>query len=163
MKRLICIFLSFALLLVFSGCTNESQKIIKPVNFYYRTTPVTYGADASVITAEVREAYGNSSNYQYLIEQYLNGPKTYDCISPFPAGITLEEFSLSGNRVQILLSPHMAVLSGSELMVACACLAKTVIEMTGVDTVQISAENSLLNNEEVITLNTDSFAYWDMG
>ncbi len=163
MKRLICIFLSLAILFIFCSCKSEETDIAEPINFYYRTVPVTYGADACIITAEVRDATGYSRDYVSLIEQYLNGPKKYTSISPFPAGTTLEEFSLNVNNAQILLSPHMAILSGSELMVACACLSKTVIELTGVTTVQISSENSLLNNQETITVTADSFAYLDMG
>ena len=162
MKKIICIFFSLSLLLIFCSCKKREQDIIKPVNFYYRTIPVSYGTDACIIKAEVRESMGYSNDYAYLIEQYLNGPKQYSVISPFPAGTTLEEFSLSGSKAQILLSPHMSVLSGSELMVACACLSKTVIELTGVNAVQISSENGLLNNQESITVTSDSFAYWDI-
>lgn len=162
MKKLICIFLSLSLLLIFCSCKRQEQNIIKPVNFYYRTVPVAYGTGASIIKAEVREFTGYSNDYAYLIEQYLNGPRQYSIISPFPAGTTLEEFSLSGSKAQILLSPHMSVLSGSELMVACACLSKTVIELTGINAVQISIENGLINNQKSITVTADSFAYWDI-
>jgi hypothetical protein len=163
MKRLTCIILALAILLVLCACNNKQNTASDPVNFYYRTTSVIYGSDSSIITAEIRDAQGYSNDYTYLIEQYLNGPKTYDCISPFPAGTTMEEFSISGNKAQILLSPHLLVLSSSELMVACACLTKTIIGLTGVDIVQISAENGKLNNQEFITLTSDSFAYLDMG
>jgi germination protein M len=160
MKKAICMFLSFVLIFVLCGCNNHDN-IAFPVKFYYRTVPVSYGTNASIITAEVRDASEFRGNYTELIELYLNGPKQYSCISPFPAGTTLEEISLSGNKMQILLSPHMAVLSGSELMVACACLSRTIIELTGVSTVQISSENSLLNNQEFITVTSNSFAYLD--
>lgn len=163
MRKIICILLCIASLFVFCSCDDRDNEILEPVNFYYRTEPVEYGAEASIITAEVRDAAEFSGNYARLIAQYLNGPRTYDCISPFPAATALVEFTLSGNKAYILLSPHMSVLSGSELMVACACLSKTVIELTGVEIVQISAEGNLLNNQEYLTFNANSFSFYDVG
>lgn len=163
MKRLVIFLLITASLLCLCSCGSKTVEVIEPVNFYYRTVPTEYGADASIIAAEVREAHGYTNNYRYLIEQYLNGPKTYDCISPFPAGTTMEEFSMSGSKAQIMLSTHMSLLSGSELMLACACLTRTVCELTGVKAVQISSEGGMLNNEASITLTTDSFTYFDFG
>lgn len=161
MKR--AVYISLVLLLIFTlcSCTSQSKSVQAPVAFYYRSTDVEYGAQSGVITYEIREVKGHTEDYQYIINQYLNGPKSSGCISPFPAGTTLEAFSLHNNKVDIMLSPHLAILTGSDLMVACACLTKTVLELTGVNSVQISSENGLLNNEESITLTADSFAYWD--
>lgn len=163
MKKIICLLLALVAVFTLFGCKNKTSEIKQPVKYYYRTVPTQYGSDASIITAEVRESFGYTNDYQYLIGQYLNGPKTYDCISPFPAGTTTEEFTMSGNKVEIMLSTHMSILSGSELMLACACLTKTVCEMTGVTTVQISSDGGMLNNEESITLTADSFTYLDLG
>lgn len=163
MKRSLCLFLTIVCIICLWGCKDEKAEIKQPVNYYYRTVPTQYGSDATIITCEVREAYGYGNDYRLLIEQYLNGPKTYDCISPFPAGTTLEEFSLSSNKAEIMLSTHMSILSGSELMLACACLTRTVCEMTGVGAVEISSDGGMLNNEESITLTADSFSYLDLG
>lgn len=163
MKKYICYLLVFACMLCLCACNDSTKEIKQPVNYYYCSVPMEYGSDVSIITAEVREAFGYSNDYHSLIEQYLNGPKTYDCISPFPAGTTLEDFLLSGNKAQIMLSTHMSVLSGSELMLACACLTKTVCELTGARSVQISSDGGMLNGEESITLTADSFTYVDQG
>lgn len=162
MKRFMCTLLASILIAMLCAC-NSAQQIEVPVNYYYRTRQVQYNSDTGVISAEIREAKGSKENYHHLIEQYLNGPKSNHYISPFPAGTTLEELNVDNNRVQIVLSPHMALLSGSELMIACICLARTLLEMTGVKYVQISAENSLLNNEQSITLSSDSFVLIDLG
>ncbi len=163
MKRIMYLLLILVVVFTLSCCGNKPAEPIKPVNFYYRTVTTTYGADATIITAEARESQGYEDNYQYLIEQYLNGPRTYDCISPFPAGTTMEEFSISSSKVQIMLSTHMSLLSGAELMLACACLTRTVCELTGINTVQISSDGGMLNNEESITLTNNSFTYLDFG
>jgi len=162
MKRILCLLLVIAAVFPLFGCEKKSENIIKPVNFYYRTIPTRYGAGATMVTAEVRESHGYA-NYQQLIEQYLNGPRTYDCISPFPAGTTIEECYIGANKAQIMLSTHMSILSGSELMLACACLTKTICELTGVNSVPISSDGGMLNNEESITLTANSFIYLDLG
>lgn len=161
MKRTICSLLIIILLFFLCSCGLENEPVNNPVTYYYRSTKTKYGTQSNLIIGETREAKGHTNDYQYLIEQYLNGPRTYDSISPFPAGTMLEELSVDTTKAYIVLSPHIAILSGSELIVACACLTKTVLEMTGVRSVQISTTNGTLNGMESITLTADSFANWD--
>lgn len=161
MKWAIGLILIIALLLVILPQPEELTEINVPVSYYYCTVENEYGTQSDVITAEIRDAGKYADDYQYLIEQYLLGPQTYDCISPFPAGTTLQDLFITAGTVQVVLSPHMATIVGSELMVACICLAKTVFELTGCSEIQISVENRLLNNQESITLTTGSFAYLD--
>lgn len=163
MKRIIAFVLFLSVMFMLCACTKSNKQITTSVTYYYRTVEVDCGPDSGVITPEVREVSGIPDDYQQLMAQYLNGPRSNDCISPFPAGTTLEEFNLDSKKAQIKLSPHLALLSGAELMIACACLTKTVTQLTGVDSVQISADNGLLNDQEYITLTADSFAYFDYG
>lgn len=155
--------ISLVLVLVFllSGCNTQDSYHASAVNFYYIHNELEFGTESGVIQTTARTFETKSDDYTYLIEQYLNGPVTYDCVSPFPAGITLEELHWDQNRVQIILSPHITTLSGVELMVACACLTRTVTEMTGIHTVQIRSSSGLLNGEQALTLTADSFVYWD--
>lgn len=153
--------LMLSLIPAFSSCADNPRSTTRTVVYYYRTTEAVFGSENGVVTGEIRDATGHAEDYKFLIEQYLNGPVSNDLISPFPAGITLEELNIDSNKVQIMLSPHLALLSGSELMTACACLTNTLTEMTGLQTVQISSEGGLLNGMEVLTLTGDSFTYWD--
>lgn len=159
MRRTICCYLILLHLILLGSCGNNNKPADEPVNFYYRTPETEFGTQDTLIIAQIREAKGHSQDYHYLISQYLNGPTTYDCISPFPGGTTLEELDVDKVKARIVLSPHIATLSGSELMLACACMTKTVLEMTGVDAVQISTSKGTLNGKEFITLTADSFAY----
>lgn len=159
MKVVIAIILIVMLLLILLPQPTDLDEIVVPISYYYRTAKNEYGIQSDVITAEIRDANKHDDDYQYLIEQYLMGPQTSDCVSPFPAGTTLQDLDVSVSAVQIVLSPHMTTIVGSELMVACTCLAKTVFELTGRSEIQISVENRLINNQESITLTTGSFAY----
>lgn len=157
MKRMISVFLILSCLLSLSACKPDAENIRNPVNYYYQTADTDYTSVNGMIATEVREASGHIEEYAYLIEQYLNGPRNTECISPFPAGIALEEFELETNKAVLTLSPHITTLSGAELMFACVCLTKTVSEMTGVRSVQIATVDGTINGNSTITLTPNSF------
>ena len=159
--KLKLILLLFLVALLLPGCKDQTTALESPVTFYYIHNEPEFGTESGVIKATTREAKGHQEDYQYLIAQYLNGPISYDCVSPFPAGTTLEELHWDQNRVQVVLSPQITTLDGVDLMVACACLTRTVTEMTGINTVQIRSSSGLLNGEQVLTLTPDSFLYQD--
>ena len=160
--KIILLYVAISLFVVFSSaCSTATANYESPINFYYIHNDLEFGTESGVIKATIRESKGHTDDYTFLINQYLNGPISYDCISPFPAGTTLEELSWDQNRVQIVLSPHITTLNGIDLIVACSCLTKTVTEMTGINTVQIRSSRGLLNGEQVLTLSADSFIFWD--
>ncbi len=161
MKRLLYSLLGVILAICISACSSGSQHMRSPVNFYYKTDSVQYDSQQGVITAEVRDAKSHANDYQYLLEQYLNGPRIAGRISPFPAGTTLKEFSLNDASAQVILSPHLTMLSDSELIIACVCLARTLFDLTGVQSVQIGAQNNLLKGEQYVTITTDNFSLWN--
>lgn len=161
MKRIISVLLTLACLIALSGCNSDAEDIKNPVTYYYQTAKINYNSANGMIATEVREASGHIEEYAYLIEQYLNGPRNTDCISPFPAGITLVEFELATNKAMLTLSPHITTLSGAELMFACVCLTKTISEMTGVRSVQIATVDGTINGNSTITLTPNSFVIWN--
>lgn len=161
MKKFLCFFLGALLAINLSACSSSSQHVHSPVNFYYKTDSIKYDTPQGVITVEVRNAKSHANDYQYLLEQYLNGPRITGRISPFPAGTTLKEFNLNETSAQVILSPHLTILSDSELMIACVCLAKTLFDLTGVHSVQIGAQNNLLNGEKYVTITIDNFSLWN--
>ena len=160
MKHKYILFLLVFILLL-SGCGNADADTSNTVCYYYMHNEVNLGADAKIIVPTTRETDINKDDYFSIIGQYLNGPTSYDCISPFPAGTTLEELNWDQNRVQIMLSPHITTLSGIDLIVACACLTKTVTELTNINTVQIRSSSGLLNGEQALILTNESFMFLD--
>ena len=149
------------LIILMVGCSKDNSVTNRSVHFYYTQNELEFGTESGVIVSTERAIDGDPNDYFYLLSQYLNGPTSYDCISPFPAGTALEELNWDQNRVQIVLSPHITTLSGTDLMVACACLTKTASELIGINTIQIRSSSGLLNGEKVLTLTSDSFMYWD--
>ena len=160
MKRLICLIL-VVITLLFSGCSQNADHATDTAIFYYAHNEIEYGSASGVITSTVADLKGVPKDYRRILEKYFNGPTNYDCISPFPAGIMLEDLQISNDKAEILLSPHMATLSGTSMTVALACLTRTVIDLTGVTTVQIRIQNSKINGADSITLALNSFLFWD--
>jgi spore germination protein GerM len=146
-----------ALLCTLGACAGKKRELISPVNFYYRSTSDSYGTQTDVICFEQRESFGHEEDYAYLINSYLQGPTTEKQVSPFPAGTTLVSLDLVKDKVIVVLSSHISLLSGAELSIACTCLAKTLHEMTGMKGVQISSQGDLLDGMEFITIGIDDY------
>lgn len=161
MRKLICIVISIVLLLFCAGCQDSPAVTSDTVLFYYIHNELEYGSASGVIVPTAVDAKEYANNYRQLLEIYFRGPTNYDCISPFPAGIALKDFQIVSNKAQILLTPHMTTLSGSSLTVALACLTRTIIEMTGAQSVQIRVEDNQINGTDSLTLTQNSFIYWD--
>ncbi len=161
MKRIISSIIAGCILISLCACTHTPQKAKEPIKLYYRTSSEQYEKLNNIITAEVRDAHGHSGDFSYLLQDYLSGPRTEACYSPFPSGTKLEKLDIISNKAIIVLSENFSSLSGSDLMVACACVSKTVIELTGVQAVQINSLNNKLNGQDSITMNLDSFFLMD--
>ena len=161
MKRLLCIVLAILLLLSLAACSQGNSEPRVPVTFYYRTLEYGLEKGEKVISSEEREAFGHLEDYAYLVDMYLQGPTTENCISPFPAGTTLEQLDFMADTVLIQLSSHISLISGAELTVACVCLGKTVSQMTGMKSVRISAKGDLLDGKEYITISKEDFRLID--
>lgn len=161
MKRILCILLTLVIMFPLSACGDNRKELRAPVNFYYRTREVEFGSGEGVISAEQRESFGHSDDYVYLTEIYLNGPTTGKCISPFPAGTTLEHLDFTQDKVLVELSSHISLLSGAELTIACVCLTKTLSELTGMKSVQITSKGDLLEGKESLTFSADGYQLED--
>lgn len=161
MKKAVCILICLAMLFLMTGCSQADVQSANTVHFYYIHNELEYGTESGVVAPTVIDVQYDESDYQLLLEKYLNGPTNHELISPFPAGITLEDFQIVGEKALLVLSPHMGTLTGSSMTVALACLTRTVIEMTGVNAVQIRIENQQINGADIITLTLNNFSLWD--
>lgn len=161
MIKSVCIAIAIVLLILMTGCEQPDTTAANTVLFYYIHNEFAYGTESGVIASTALTQKYDENDYQVLLEKYLNGPTDYKSTSPFPAGITLVDFQIVGDKAQVVLSPHMGMLSGSSRTVAFACLTRTVIEMTGVSAVQIGIENQQINGSDFITLTLNSFSFWD--
>lgn len=161
MKKCLCIFLLIMIVCTFCSC-NSIRGAEHPVKFYYRNAEIQYNSEDGIISSEYRDAGENWTNFPKLISQYLNGPTDDGLVSPFPSGLTLVEWDINKNVVSVTLSEHLASQSGVDLMLSCACLTRTVLELTDVNVIQIRSKDSLLNDKETLTFSLDSLHYMEL-
>ena len=153
MKRFIC--LTLALLFLLSGCA--AAQLREPVTFYYPRTQYRYGAADGVIAQEQRESTGHRGDLTYLLSLYLMGPAEEGLRSPLPKGILLMSATVEAGEVRLTLSDSSRLMTEADFSLACACLALTAQEITGLTTVSIeSGDRSVTMTAEDLTLYDDS-------
>lgn len=160
MKKFLCFILISAISLGLLGCTPETDKIEKPVSFYYCKDPIDFDSPDGVIAAEIRESV-NYRSHAKLIDRYMRGPNSDTLVSYFPYDTKVINMSVSNNTVTVEVSEYLSKVTGIELTLACTCLAMTLMDLTNTDTVKISAENALLDGKEVITITKGSLLFQD--
>ena len=138
MKRIILLLLTLVLALSLASC-SKSDDIVA---FYYARydDAYTYGTENAVIAPEYRDVTGHTKDLKYLLTLYFHGPTSEHLRSPFPSGISLRSVVHSSNTLFIELTPSLTVLNGTDLTLACACLARTSFALTDAEAVTISAQ-----------------------
>ena len=136
MKRLVSLLLIIALCLPLCACTSPNT-----VTYYFLREPeeYQYGVADGVMVGESREAAGHVDDLRYLLILYLHGPVSDNLSSPFPAGTKLVELTREDDSLTVQLTSMFTVLEGTDLTLACACLARTCFALTDVQSVTILA------------------------
>ena len=140
MKRLLCILLILALCL--PGCALKKNRMQEPVTFYYlhkHETEDQYDTffTSGAIGSEMREAANHRDNLPYLLALYLLGPTSEELDLPFPTGTKLQKIHMENKSLTLTIRTVSTLQNDMELTIACACLAKTSMELVDVDTVTI--------------------------
>lgn len=161
MKRTVAIFLTVLIMLILCSCTGKQELPTTTVRFYYKAISIEHGSETGVITWEDREILQPLDDSKAIVELYLNGSKKSTCIMPFPNGTSLRQYEESKEKASILLSVEASLLTGAEFTIASVCLARTVIELTGVQSVQISVESNQQTTQHSVTITPDNFVLFD--
>lgn len=141
MKRTVCVIILLALLLCSCGRSSDA------VDFYYLRTCNhqddyhAYFSEGAII-AEERDVSGHRNDLNYLLTMYLRGPMDPQLKSPFPAGCSLIDVYMEGRELTVYLSSGASLLDDLDLNIACACLAKTCMQIAGTDTVHIQSRST---------------------
>ncbi len=162
MKKAITILLIFACVFSLFGCDADQEELKKPVTVYYKRAQMGYGASDSVIATYALEAVGHETDTTFLFQEYLHGPDSSDFSTTFPSGTALISYQLEGLTAKVVLSDQFATLTGIDLSVACACLSKTIMSLTDCREVIIRAEHAQLDNNNFITISSNSYLLQDL-
>lgn len=159
MKRLTAIFLLIALTAGLFGC--QTRELRSPTNFYYSRIDPRFAGTDGIIAPEVRELAGMEKDFDAILELYFRGPQSRDLENLIPQSCPVPQWERSGDNLHLHFTQELADLSGVELTLASACLARTFLELTGCDTLVLTAEGRRLNGETSMVLTLDSLSLRD--
>ena len=129
MRKMICILLVLALL-VLPGCNKASEDAYKkPAYFYYPRNDILLDSKDGVIAYELREA-AHIASWNELLKYYFEGPRSSALYSPFPEESSVLDCTFFGNTLYVSLSHHFDELTGMPFTIATTCIAMTLFAST---------------------------------
>ena len=159
MKRWICLLLILALL---SGCAaSGGGGKDSDVCFYYRSTDGDYFSGLGAMGSERRALGEERKNVDALVELYLGGPVAPELANPFPKDVRLIRTETASQEITLVFDDSLAALSGIDLRLACACIARTLWEYGGYETVTVMAESLELDGEQAIVIRPEELVLED--
>ena len=159
MKRLLILLLCSAFLLW--GCGTGEPKLEDPVTVYYPRTEYIFGQSDSVIASGSMEAEGIKTDLTALLNAYLQGPGPEGLRNPFPADSRVMQLQLEDTVLTLNMNDGFSTLTGAELTLACACLAKTALSLSAAQTVQITLDSDLPDTRRIITMDAKNLLLMD--
>ena len=138
MRKIIALTIAVLLLAGLTGCLETTDT----ATFYYARfeDSYLYGMDNAVITGEYRDITGHQGDLKYLLTLYFHGPTTEYLRSPFPSGMVLRSVEQHDDALHVELSSSLTMLTGTDLTLACACLARTCFSLTDAQSVTIASD-----------------------
>ena len=147
-RRLRPLVLILAALVLFSGCSvvTNSDDSGTPVSLFYEYRNAEQVQDLESVIGDEERSVSVLSLWDFL-DLYFQGPLSEDMISPFPAGTRVMDIQYDNSIPTITLSGEYFSLMGVDLSVACCCLAKTVCDFIGRDSVILMDETDSIRME----------------
>lgn len=159
MKKFWMILLAAALLVAMFGCTAPQEKDGQTA-FYYKRAKISYGEENGVITAEYRSP-DTTEGVLSVLNVYVDGPKLTELANVFPLGCEVLEFTLNEKVATVHFNKVFGQLQGVARTLACVCMSRTVMELTGAETVRISIEQTDLDGAEYLEFDANGVMYFD--
>ena len=160
MKRIFVILLAAAMLLSIAGCTGQNREDGQVV-FYYKRAQFSYGEQNGVIAPEYRSLDTKDMPVLTLLNLYVDGPGMAELVNVFPENCEVLAFSREGDVAAVEFNKIFGQLQSVSQTVACVCMSRTVMELTGVKYVRISARDVKLGNEDYLEFDQNSVFYFD--
>ena len=91
----------------------------------------------------------------------MDGPKVTELENVFPLGCEVLSASREGDVATVHFNEMFARLEGISQTLACVCMSRTVMELTGAKRVRISAEGVELGGNNYLEFDEKSVLYFD--
>lgn len=163
MRKMFCLFLSTLLLMPVFGCQRPHSDT--HYIFYYPRSDYGYNTQEgkfynNIVEPELRKDITVLS-IDKILDLYLEGPTDQSLINPFLKELSVESVRIDGEVLYIVVTDHLAELTGINLMIACACLGRTGMELSNTSSVYISCQTDLLDGKRSVLLHRDSILFVD--
>lgn len=157
--RLMALLLALCMLAALPGC-NKTKDMQQPVTFYFPAKQ-TESLSRNTLLCQYFDAVGYDNDIHHLLNAYLNYKVDEECISPFPAKLHLALLSRQGDTLHLTFNETLGNLSGIDLSLACVCIAKTAMELSGCTQVVVQASDALLDGEKSLTFTQDGLHFYE--
>lgn len=161
MKRLCLLLSCFLILQMLCACGGSNQEVREPVRFYYCNKEISYNSPSGIIKSEIREGIKFQGDLSELLRVYLQGPATPYLQTLIPNDVEFVSCMMSDSCVSITFSNEFSKLTGVKLSTACSAILMTVHGYTGIQTIQIRAEGSQLDEKDEVVLTMDDIVLMD--
>ena len=160
MKKCLCILLVCFIIVSLTACATPEYEY--PVDFYFLRSEdnILYSESDGVITHETREA-GRGDDLKYLLDLYFQGPSDETLVSPFPEGLHVISVYTTEGILELKLSDHFSSLTGIELTLACACIAKTCLRFNTINAINLRVNDENAEASRIIILTDNAIKFSD--
>lgn len=163
MKRLLALTLS---LLVFSACAPAVEEPVSDGEYgLWFAVEDSDHKNSSAVAREARE-WADEPTAMVLMQELLKGPISDDGLcSPFPQGVAVRRITFDEETatIQVDLSEQYGGLAGFDLTVADYCIALTLCQLPGVNTVKVLVEGESIPYRDRQELRAGDVLFSDMG
>ncbi len=140
MKRLLVLLLA---LLTLSACAPAEEASVSEGEYglWFAVERSSVRSDYSAVAREGRQ-WDQEPTARELVQALLDGPESDGLYAPFPSGVTIQSITVDGESrtARVDLSEQYGGLAGFDLTVADYCIALTLCQLPGVETVQVLVE-----------------------
>lgn len=159
MKRAFLLILCLSMVLSLWSCRAQQPQAADV--FYYPRTETAFSGDDGVFAPEERDLAAIRSDLSAVLALYCAGPVSSALANPLPPDTAVEDWSLEEGVLTLRFGAGLAQLSGVELTIAAGCLARTFLELTGAETLVLTADGALLNGETAMRLSVSDLSLRD--
>ena len=162
MRRLLCLWVLFCLLMGITACSNSNRSSQDDVIFYYCRKDLTFHESDSVIACETRSKKAIGDDLGTVIHAYLSGPEDPNLTLLFPQNTTLTDIQIAEDTLHITISNNCANMNEVDLIRSCACLAQTLFPLTDATKIAIAAEDGFAQSDSPIVFTAESILTEDI-
>ena len=161
MKRIIAFVLAAAAAFSLCGCAQEKESEGKWISFYYCREDISSYVPDNVLTQELRQIPDEENDLISIMNLYLQGPRAPELKNVFPPNCRIVSLTVEGDVAEVCISKEIGELEGMGLTVACACFAKTLMEISGTQTLRVRGDGISLAGGEYVEMHYANLVFDD--